>query len=73
MDFTKDVFIEFENKFGGTFIKLFPDATPVYVDSKENIYKLDNNVEKLIDKSIKDDKNYLISNTKMFLDPEAIY
>lgn len=52
MDFTKDIFIIFENTFGGSFYNMLPDETPVYEDKKGNIYFLDENTEKLAEKSI---------------------
>lgn len=73
MDFTKNIFITFENTFGGSFYNMLPDETPVYEDKKGNIYFLDENTEKLAEKSINEKINFLLDNNKFIPDSNLFY
>lgn len=73
MDFTEDIFLNFKKKFSGYFMDLLPDEIPVYVDSKENIFVLEDNVKELIEKSLKENKNYLLGYERIILNPNVYY
>lgn len=73
MNFRNNLFIDFKKKFGGIFTELFPNETPAYIDSKDNVYLLKNNTEQLIKKSIEDNINYLLNNDKIVLNSEMLY
>lgn len=73
MDFTEDIFLNFKKKFSGYFMDLLPDEIPVYVDSKENIFVLEYNVKELIEKSLKENKNYLLGYERIILNPNVYY
>ncbi|WP_156011608.1 hypothetical protein [Treponema sp. C6A8] len=52
---------------------LLPDEIPVYVDSKENIFILEDNVKELIEKSLKENKKYLLGYERIILNPNVYY
>lgn len=60
IDIDEKIYEDFENKFGGCFCQVQDLVT--YKDKNENQYILNDGSKKLVELSLKDNVNYLLSN-----------
>ena len=74
MDFDKKIYNDFTERFGGLFYNMISSSKPVYEDEKGNVYFLEvANIESLINKSLKDNINYLLANQEFISEPNLFY
>lgn len=71
IDIDEKIYEEFENKFGGDFCQI--NSLILYKDKKGTLYILNDDSEKMVKRSLKDNINYLLSNKIFTLDPELFY